>query len=132
MNKIYWVYIAGALRGNFFKKMINISRARNYALMLWENNIAAFCPHINSGWIDSPSTDGFILPANINILLRCDAILVIPKWQNSKGTIEEIKMAYLNSIPIYFNWKNLIQDCKRGQLIPPEIMLRDKLMEDFK
>jgi nucleoside 2-deoxyribosyltransferase len=97
------VYLAGPLRGNFFKKRTNIKKAQRIAKYLWTNSIAIFSPHLNSGWLDSKKTDTFILPANIEFLKRCDVIIVMDNWEKSHGTMAEIKCAIDNNIPVFFD-----------------------------
>ena len=104
------IYLAGALRGNFVKKWINIRKAKKIAKYLWLHNIAVLCPHLNSGWIDNFKTDEFILQANIEFMKRCDVVIVINNWGNSEGTKTEIRHAIINGIPIFFDLKHAV-DC---------------------
>ena len=109
------VYIAGRLRGNWIQKRINIWRAKRIAKWLWKRGIAVFCPHANSGYIDSKKTDEFVIRANIDFMLSCDVILVFDKkWYNSKGTMKEITKAYSDQINLYFYKEDLLNDKLRG------------------
>jgi len=107
MNKqMTVVYLAGALRGNVIKKFMNMRRAKRIAKELWLSQKIVYSPHLNSGWLDHPNTDLFILPANLEILRRCDMIMVMPGWENSSGTIAEIEFAMHNHIGvIYLDFK---------------------------
>lgn len=127
MSDIKWIYLVGPLRGNFFKKLLNIYRAKKAASKIWNHKIAVFVPHINSGWIDSPETDEFVLPANIDMINRCDAIFVLGKWYKSRGSIAEIKYAYKNAIPIYFSLQMLLHDCENNSLVKPADKINDAL-----
>lgn len=109
------VYVAGPLRGNFIKKFFNIRRAKRICKYLWENDVAVYSPHLNSGFIDSKETDRFILPANIEILLRCDAMYMIRGWIDSRGSIAEMHKAIDAKIPIYFSSKHLIDHYKNDK-----------------
>jgi len=102
------VYLAGKLRGNWFQKWMNIRRMKRIATYLWKKGIAVYSPHLNSGHVDSKETDKFVLPANIEMLKRCDAIYVTKKWENSQGTKDEIEVAMADRIPIFYNSKTLI------------------------
>jgi hypothetical protein len=104
------VYVAGSLRGNFLKKKINIYRAKKVVKWLWKRGIAVYSPHMNSGWIDSPETDKFVVPANLDFMYSCDVLLAIGKWYNSMGTIEEIEKAYKISMPVYYDKVSLYKD----------------------
>lgn len=37
----------------------------------------------------------------------CDAMLVLPNYENSKGTLKEIEVAKENNIPIYYSLEDL-------------------------
>ena len=115
MNRNYTrVYVAGPLRGNWLKKKINIYRAKKTAEWLWKRGLAVFCPHMNSGFVDSFETDDFVLPANVDFMHSCDVLLVTGKWWKSQGTTWEIKRAYEHAMPIYFDkvvlYKDLLGD----------------------
>ena len=71
------IYVAGALRGNFVEKFFNKRKTKKVVGYFWRNNICVYSPHFNSGWVDSEETDKFVLPANIEILRRCDAMFVL-------------------------------------------------------
>lgn len=94
------IYLAGALRGNIIKKTINMITAKKWALHYWKSGYIVYSPHLNSGWLDTPETDKFVLPANLEILRRCDKLVVMPNWRNSRGTIQEVKFAKKHGIPI--------------------------------
>lgn len=110
------VYVAGPYRSKIpFKRLYNIWLARRYARKLWDSGIVALCPHSNSAFFDNVG-DEMILGGCIELMLRCDAMLVLPNSTKSHGTREEIKRAMLNSIPIYSgaNIENMIRDFDEG------------------
>ncbi len=109
------VYIAGPFRGSYFVKRSNIKKARNLSIKLWEAGVPNICPHTNSGFLDSPETDKIILPADIEIMKRCDAVVVLKDWLESTGTRTELIEAYNSDIPIYFNADLLIADYHRDE-----------------
>ncbi len=111
-NNIFVIYLAGPFRGNFFVKRYNIWRAKQYAKILWKHNVAVICPHTNSGFIDNKESDKFILPANIDIMLRCDALLLMKKYKKSVGTCNEKTLAILNGLPTYYSIRALLNDIK--------------------
>ncbi len=56
-------------------------------------------------------TDKMIKDYSIDWLLACDAMVLLPGWNESNGTIAEILIAQQNGIPIYFSleeFKNAI------------------------
>lgn len=46
---------------------------------------------------------------SIDWLLVSGAVLLVPGWENSKGTIEEIRIAKENGIPIFDNLNELVK-----------------------
>jgi len=109
------VYVAGSLRGNKIKKWLNIRKAKKICAYLWKNGVAVYSPHLNSGYIDSPETDDFVMGANIEMLKRCDAIFVMSKWEKSIGTINEMIMSLDLDMPIYFYMELLIDHYKNNK-----------------
>lgn len=102
MNDIKLIYLAGSLRGNKIKKAINMKRAKRWARYFWLQNVAVYSPHLNSGFIDHPKTDEFMLAANREILKRCDAVVVMQGWEKSIGTKLEIAYAKENGIQVIY------------------------------
>lgn len=96
-GEIIVIYLAGALRGkNKREKKRNMRRAERWAERLWRMGFAVYSPHLNSGWLDTPETDPHVIPANIQLMLMCDITVVMPKWENSTGTKEEINQCKIN------------------------------------
>jgi len=73
----------------------NVSRASAIALEAWRAGWAAICPHKNTYPFhhcpDIPESTW--LAGDIAMLKRCDAILMIPGWSNSKGAKNEAREA---------------------------------------
>ena len=102
------VYLAGKLRGNFITKWLYIRKAKRMAEFLWINGVVVVSPHANSGWVDTPETDKFVLPANIHLMKMCDAVVLLDNWKTSVGTREEIKEALKSKMPIFTSGMNLV------------------------
>lgn len=103
------VYVAGPFRGpNAWEVECNIRRAEALALEVWRLGVAAICPHANTRFFSGAADDSVWLAGDIEILRRCDAILLVPGWSNSSGTRAEVKFAESNGIPIF----TLVRDLK--------------------
>lgn len=100
------VYIAGPYIGDGSYNNIekNIVKAEKYAIYLANKGVGFFCPHLNSRHfeIKSKASEEFYVKLDIQILKKCDVLMVIPEWRKSKGVRKEIKIANDNCIPIYF------------------------------
>ncbi len=85
------VYIAGAYRGNGKPDTIfeNIIIARKYAKKYWRLGYAVFCPHMNTAFMDGACNDKVWLKGDIEIMKRCDIVVMLPNFKNSQGAIAE-------------------------------------------
>jgi len=110
------IFIAGPFRGDGSKeaKEKNIEVARRFVHLFIENNVPYYSPHLN---IDKEVTylgiDKSELAWNLNgeLLLRCDALAVLPGWETSNGTKTEIENATKRNIPIfYLDKREVIQE----------------------
>jgi len=88
------VYISGPYRGNFFRKCLNIWRARQAALFVWRHGGVAICPHLNTAFFDGACPDSVWLEGDTEIVQRCDAIWCIKGWPHSAGALIELAVAY--------------------------------------
>ena len=107
------VYIAGPYMGKsrvhnhtvYEVNDRNIAAARATAAWLARHGCYFFCPHLNSAHFEviTPEVDQFYWYAlDFRVLSHCDAMIVLPDWQSSKGTKEEIAFCTLHNIPLYF------------------------------
>lgn len=117
------VYIAGPYMGathdgkSFFQINTNIMFAREWAKKVFQLGVFAFCPHLNSYHmeLDVDADADFWRKADLEILSRCDAILLIPGWENSRGSVLERTFAIDNSIPV-FSSENELKDWLNGDV----------------
>lgn len=94
------VYIAGPYRGDVQK---NIASARKVAKEVWESGNVALCPHLNTAHfeLDCSCCDQIYINGDLDLLARCDAIVMCPGWEQSKGSLGEHAYASERGIPIY-------------------------------
>lgn len=102
------VYIAGPFRGDVAKNVMN---AEAVAALVATNGISFVCPHSNGAPHDHLGLpDQYWLDSTLEIMRRCDAVLVTPNgWQESKGTMGEIKEAYRLGKPVFFRYGLLLE-----------------------
>lgn len=97
------MYIAGPFRGKTeWDRQQNIRRAEALALEVWKLGAAAICPHKNTEHFDGSAPDELWLKGDIEILLRCNAVILTDNWHLSSGAREEFRMAQKWNIPIFF------------------------------
>lgn len=90
------VYIAGAYtsqREEIVEQ--NILNAKKMALALRRQSIGFYCPHTTTGGFHNHTADlndEFYVRLHQTILLKCDALLLLPDWERSKGSVLEKEM----------------------------------------
>jgi len=88
------IYIAGPYRGpNAWAIEQNIRRAEDAAALVWQAGHAALCPHANARHMDGITTDENFLAGTLEMLRRCDAVILIKGWKDSQGARDEHREA---------------------------------------
>lgn len=104
------VYVAGPFRGpNSWAIEQNIRRAEELSLEVWRMGVAAICPHTNTRFFQGAAEDKVWLEGDLEILKRCDALILVPGWENSSGTQAEVAQAKASGQPIFSNTGELFQ-----------------------
>lgn len=84
----------------------NLAKAKQLALELWKKGYTVFCPAANSdlpiSLADKEVEAERWLNGDIEILMRCDAMVVAPGWERSEGVKGEIVCAGMYQIPYFF------------------------------
>lgn len=95
------VYIAGPYRAQTIWGInLNIQAAKEIALQVWKLGFVAMCPHANSAFFDGELDDSLFLDGGVELLRRCDYMVLVGDWEKSEGTKKEIEIAKENNIPI--------------------------------
>ena len=101
------VFLAGPFRGDGSKeaKLQNVEIARQHARFLIDKEIPFYSPHLNldQELINYPENrEDFAISVNHSFLEKCDALAVLPGWEQSSGTKEEIQRSEKRRIPIFY------------------------------
>ena len=100
------VYIAGPYRAATPALVdANIKQARDAMADLLRQGHTPFCPHSMSGaferdYADIP--DEAYLEMELEWLRLCDAILMLPGWEQSSGSLAEKALAEELDLPVYY------------------------------
>ena len=87
-------YVAGPYLGKtHWETLINIQRAELLAAKLWKLGFAVICPHKNSAWFSGLGDEEMFYAGDIEILKRCDLVVLTDMWVYSPGTREEVHAA---------------------------------------
>jgi nucleoside 2-deoxyribosyltransferase len=109
------IYIAGPLTGPPIEYLANCKRMEETAAVLINLGYAPFCPSLDR-LIFLQVDDGrgitveMIKAYSMTWMRQCEAVLLMPGWERSKGTLAEIEEAKRRKIPIY----DTINDLQEG------------------
>lgn len=96
------VYTAGAFRGtSHWDQEQNIRRAEQVSLDVWRAGFPCLSPHCNTRYFQGAAPDEVWLQGDLLMLERCDAVLLVPGWETSSGTLAEVAHAEKLGIPIF-------------------------------
>ncbi len=99
------IYVAGPLRAsNAWDQEQNIRRAEELSLRIWRAGAAAICPHAMNRYYQNILPDETWLRGDFEIIRRCDALYLLPKWETSEGTLRERTVAVHNKIRLLYGW----------------------------
>ena len=102
------IYIAGPYRSKNNKiceVVQNIRNAEKIALKYWKLGYAVICPHKNTALFDGYCDDKIWLEGDIEILKRCDIIVMMSNYLKSSGAIAELNFATENNIEVIFDYE---------------------------
>ena len=84
------VYVAGPYRSDTESGLIdNIRHAEKYARKYWQLGYTVICPHLNTAHFGGLCDDEAFLEGTMEMLRRCDVVVMIPGWGVSRGSIAE-------------------------------------------
>lgn len=102
------IYIAGPFRAKTpWLIEQNIRKAEELALKVWEIGGAALCPHAASRFYQHSCPDPVFLEGTLEMMRRCDAVIVTNGWSQSEGTKLEIQEAGTLGIPVFYDLDSL-------------------------
>lgn len=117
------VYIAGPYRSPTpWGVQQNIRAAMDAAAQVWAAGLAAVCPHANSAHMEGVTSDANFLAGTLEMLRRCDAVLVIEGWKNSEGARGEVDEAVRLGLPVLYEWgdKSYLAEVLRRLAVTPD------------
>ena len=102
------VYIAGPFRGETAWDIErNVRLAETAALEVARLGAMPMCPHTNTRFFHGQCTEFFWVEGTLELLRRCDAVLLVGEWQKSSGSRGEEAEAARLSLPIFQDLEKL-------------------------
>jgi hypothetical protein len=95
------IYVSGKYSGDIDA---NIEKAMQIAAELWIKGHAVICPHGNTSHFEirCPAvTWEQYIAGDLNMIARCDGLVMIPGWEESKGAVIEKEYAEKLKIPVW-------------------------------
>jgi len=115
------VYVAGPFRAQSpWEQECNVRVAEATSLALWQSGFTAICPHTQTRFFqDAPGIpdDSVWLEGTLEMLRRCDYILLCPGWHSSSGTLGEKTEAERLGIPVFYDVNSIVKHhelCERA------------------
>lgn len=95
-------YVAGKYRASSIWGIEkNIQAARSVAEELWRLGYVVLCPHTNTAHFDGKVPNDEFLRGYLELLRRCDFVVLVPGWSRSRGARIERFTAKVCGIPCY-------------------------------
>jgi len=96
------IYIAGKFSApDQWQRARNIRAAENMAFGVACMGAMPLNPLANTGNFFGTLTEEFWYEGTLELLKRCDAMILVPGWEDSKGVREEIRYAHGANLPIF-------------------------------
>lgn len=98
------VYVAGSYTADCgYKVHQNIHRAWEMGVRVAELGAMPVIPHTNTAHMDGVQPYQFWADGTMELMRKCDAVLVLEGWEESKGTIGEIGECNKTGKPLFYN-----------------------------
>lgn len=111
------VYVAGAMQAKPDEHRVlgflrNLGKGIRATVEVLLEGYAVFCPFVDFHywmflWPDEEITEDMIKAQSMAWLEVCDAVIVVPDSDHSKGTQAEIKKAQALNIPVFYRIEDL-------------------------
>lgn len=96
------VYVAGPFRApTAWGIAENVRAAERVGLAVARAGAMPLIPHANTGNFHGEGDDQLWLDGTMELLRRCDAVVLVPGWQRSSGTKAEVAEAERLGLPVF-------------------------------
>ena len=110
------VYVAGPFRGaNGWEIEQNVRRAEKLGYQVCHMNAMPLIPHANTRCFHGVGEDQFWLDGTMELLRRCDAVILTHDWERSKGACAEVEEANRLGLPVFHHLHQLARWLVEGR-----------------
>jgi len=95
------IYIAGPYRADNWRG--DVDSARPHGAEVVERGHYPVIPHANTSHYDGLSSDQFWLDTTLELMRRCDAVLMVQGWKSSHRATLEHAAAVANNMLVYYS-----------------------------
>lgn len=96
------IYVAGPFRGaNGWEIAQHVHRAEVLAYQVAQLGAMPLCPHTNTRHSHGLLSEEFWLDGTLELMSRCDAVIVTPDWGASIGACAEVIKARQLNLPVF-------------------------------
>ena len=96
------IYCGGSYRApTVWQVEQNIQAARQLGAEVARRGAYPVIPHANTAHFDGLQDDEFWLNGTLELLRRCDAVMLVPGWRGSSGTCGEVEEAHRLGLPVF-------------------------------
>lgn len=114
------VYVGGKFTGkNAWEIYRNVFRAETLGMAVAEAGAMPLIPHKNTSNFFGTITEEFWYKGTLALLKRCDAMILVPGWEDSKGTKDERAWAKANDMPVFERVEELKRWLDEGLPLSP-------------
>lgn len=81
-------------------------------MSLFPGKVLAVVPHSMGKGLESQEDYAFWCEATIEVMKRCDAVVLVPWWIKSQGAVKEVDVAIRMRLPVIVDSLQLASDLK--------------------
>jgi hypothetical protein len=102
------VYVAGPYRGATpWEIEQHVRKAEELAYRVARLGAMPLCPHANTRFFHGTLSDEFWLEGTIELMSRCDAVILTDDWHLSANTRGEVTRAHQLNLPVFDHVESL-------------------------
>jgi len=102
------VYIAGPCSATGFNSVEeHIAQARAAMVEVYRRGHTPFCPHTMAAGLEGDLEREVFLRTDLEWLRLCEAVLMLPGWHRSPGSVAELQEAERLGLGVYYRVEDL-------------------------